>query len=1357
MPSLEERITAIEDIILLSKKGENLDNLSVNETGLDVLIYDPISKKIKKVPNKFEFYLKKGSFDGDADDIIERINQIDNPAADIDLKGATDNGNQTDNPIEIIDDESYLSVENEARSKGIKVFQDLINFFFGSFTFTLQFPTLTRNSQQTFQDKSGTIALLEDLPEVYPTKTSDLENDGNGGDSPFATQQEVQDGDEELDTRLTILENITPPTVKTGLTGQAYVVWAGEGLKYYATYPNYFIESVLKPANSGNVTLEPTTGMSVGEKRYDLIILDANGLNKITGIPDENPVLPTVNEDTQIILSNVLLNSGDIVPPGSTTKIEQIFDENIEWSVIKEGAVTIDPNYTVNPFKGSKCLRVTNFGSGREHISFNRLGNKKLTDFSVLSFRIYLPSNLSSNVSFDIWFALNDAESTEVKPFQHNLYGYKDNIKNTWQLVVIPLSNFQIRNIDTNRLVFRRSAGDVNFLIDDISLISAEQTVLPPEVSKQRAFTTIITDGGIVNATIDNDTFQIKGGGGTSVTSDGNKTILIDTGGLNTRVNNLENSTVRSAQNFYKDIDLDGEVTDLNISTTPMTSLNFVGTVSKLKSLFYPPLLAQPLDGLPFFIKNSQAIPITIENELLDELAGRYLFSFYDNKDLVIQPNQVIEFKNKSQADRGKIEFVGLKGVDESNLMHLDGDEEVDGNKTYLQPVSGVEATEPEHLVPLEQMQDADAAVLEAANSYTDSKIVGIYKFKGNKTDYADLIATTGMQVGDVYNLLSNEKNYGWTGTLWDDLGGTFDVSGKEDVSNKSNDIEADKASTSKYGSVKAFYDWAVGKFQSWILGINPIAGITYTIGIADYKTKNIFTSTNPVAFTVPTNASVAVPIGTNFSYIVQGAGTVTIGGAGITFVQKNLVYTTGDTFFLDKIDTNTWVVDGNLPVVGSLELKKCYLKGTGNDTSAIIGSGEKPFLTLEGLLQKFLSVYGNFDGMIIIILDNGNYVISEERTYSELHIESGFYTPTVRISNKTIISKKLYLTGNMTFEVNPKIGATLTGTYFFQGLGGASLYIKINEIKKGAEGGSPSVHFMFAGMPDKCFFEVNKLTGAGRFGFENVTGIQEFNIGTLTDSNFEVQAGNTKLVNVNIKSIVYNGTGEFSPVTANSSEFELKIGSISVTNATARVVLNFRYTRITLDGGLYENTIFNCGLTNTLDYSGYITGKGILEYKSALSLFASVFNCTGSGNTERSKHLKGVYFKDLDLIIRDTSSGAFLNAGYIALAVVSNGNQISPRFTFDNVRIEIKDSTKALVMSGFTASEVNNYNIVLFKNGCHIINPNGYLFEWRNSATGMTDAAGKVVLAQIGKSIIHDGLGLSTFPNVTMTDLSTY
>ncbi|WP_158728211.1 hypothetical protein [Flavobacterium sp. I-STPA6A] len=63
----------------------------------------------------------------------------------------------------------------------------------------------------------------------------------------------------------------------------------------------------------------------------------------------------------------------------------------------------------------------------------------------------------------------------------------------------------------------------------------------------------------------------------------------------------------------------------------------------------------------------------------------------------------------------------------------------------------------------------------------------------------------------------------------------------KLDIANISQDIETEKVSTTKVASVKQLYDWSASLFQTWVLGINRILGVTYTVGLNDYKTKNIF------------------------------------------------------------------------------------------------------------------------------------------------------------------------------------------------------------------------------------------------------------------------------------------------------------------------------------------------------------------------------------------------------------------------------------------------------------------------------------------------------------------------------------
>ena len=79
-----------------------------------------------------------------------------------------------------------------------------------------------------------------------------------------------------------------------------------------------------------------------------------------------------------------------------------------------------------------------------------------------------------------------------------------------------------------------------------------------------------------------------------------------------------------------------------------------------------------------------------------------------------------------------------------------------------------------------------------STNVYTktevDSKIADaaskVYRFKGSVATYQDL-PTTGLTVGDVYNVEESGKNYAWTGSGgdkvgdgWDDIGGVIDLSG---------------------------------------------------------------------------------------------------------------------------------------------------------------------------------------------------------------------------------------------------------------------------------------------------------------------------------------------------------------------------------------------------------------------------------------------------------------------------------------------------------------------------------------------------------------------------------------------------
>ena len=101
-------------------------------------------------------------------------------------------------------------------------------------------------------------------------------------------------------------------------------------------------------------------------------------------------------------------------------------------------------------------------------------------------------------------------------------------------------------------------------------------------------------------------------------------------------------------------------------------------------------------------------------------------------------------------------------------------------------------------------------------------------------------------------------------------------------------------------------------------VSINAQTGTTYTLVLADAGKLVTLNNASPVALTVPTNASVAFPVGTVIALAQLGAGLVSVAGAsGVTI---NGV-TPGDddlagqwaTASLTKLATDTWLLSGGI------------------------------------------------------------------------------------------------------------------------------------------------------------------------------------------------------------------------------------------------------------------------------------------------------------------------------------------------------------------------------------------------------------------------------------------------------------
>ena len=70
-----------------------------------------------------------------------------------------------------------------------------------------------------------------------------------------------------------------------------------------------------------------------------------------------------------------------------------------------------------------------------------------------------------------------------------------------------------------------------------------------------------------------------------------------------------------------------------------------------------------------------------------------------------------------------------------------------------------------------------------ATESYVDTKVSSVYKYKGSVPTYSAL-PSTGNTTGDVYNVEDTGMNYAWNGTKWDELGSDIDLSNYWDKTN---------------------------------------------------------------------------------------------------------------------------------------------------------------------------------------------------------------------------------------------------------------------------------------------------------------------------------------------------------------------------------------------------------------------------------------------------------------------------------------------------------------------------------------------------------------------------------------------
>lgn len=114
----------------------------------------------------------------------------------------------------------------------------------------------------------------------------------------------------------------------------------------------------------------------------------------------------------------------------------------------------------------------------------------------------------------------------------------------------------------------------------------------------------------------------------------------------------------------------------------------------------------------------------------------------------------------------------------------------------------------------------------EIAQQIKDS-LGNVYVYKGSVNSYSNLPSVAS--VGDVYNVVSNGKNYAWTGSEWDDLGGTVDLSEYQKTADADSKY-ATKASLNSLSSTVSSNSSSIASLQTQLNTKQDIANLSQTL-----------------------------------------------------------------------------------------------------------------------------------------------------------------------------------------------------------------------------------------------------------------------------------------------------------------------------------------------------------------------------------------------------------------------------------------------------------------------------------------------------------------------------------------------
>jgi hypothetical protein len=192
--------------------------------------------------------------------------------------------------------------------------------------------------------------------------------------------------------------------------------------------------------------------------------------------------------------------------------------------------------------------------------------------------------------------------------------------------------------------------------------------------------------------------------------------------------------------------------------------------------------------------------------------------------------------------------------------------------------------------------------------------------FTADEADEANLFASTMTTRGDLLTMGSGPTvarlAVGASGTVLKSDGTDASWATIVAANIASNAVETAKINDNAVTQAK-LADRVVGSAELDNLTLNAQTGTTYTLVLADAHKLVTQSNASGITTTIPPNADVAFEVGDQVNLLQLGAGQVTVAaGSGVTVNSEGSKLKLKGQYAIAtciKVDTNTWVLVGNL------------------------------------------------------------------------------------------------------------------------------------------------------------------------------------------------------------------------------------------------------------------------------------------------------------------------------------------------------------------------------------------------------------------------------------------------------------